>query len=467
MTLNPAALALFALLAGSPAEPGLVLIEGVPHVRQKPDFCGEACAAMALAKLGHRADQDLVFDRSGLDPLEGRGCHTKELERALRAIGFAVGEVWHVVGASAAAKDLESLWKDLLADLRKGVPSIACMRYSAARDAPEHFRLVLGYDPGKDEVLYHEPAEEGGAYRRMARGAFLDLWPLKYDRERWTVIRLRLEAGRIALEPSGERFTAADYAQHVRALKRRLPRGFSLALAPPFVVAGDETAATVRRRARDTVAWAVGRLKEAYFDDDPEEIIDVWLFKDNESYERNVRELFGKSPATPFGYYSADDRALVMNIATGGGTLVHEIVHPFVRANFPACPAWLNEGLASLYEQSGERDGKIAGFTNWRLAGLQEAVRAGKVPTFRELTSSGDNGFYRSDRGTNYAQARYLCYYLQEKGLLGRYYREALRSAKEDPTGYETLKRVLGKREDEMPAFEEAWRGFVMGLRYP
>ena len=34
-----------------------------------------------------------------------------------------------------------------------------------------------------------------------------------------------------------------------------------------------------------------------------------------------------------------------MNISTGGGTLVHEIVHPFIEANFPACPPWLNEGL--------------------------------------------------------------------------------------------------------------------------
>ena len=53
------------------------------------------------------------------------------------------------------------------------------------------------------------------------------------------------------------------------------------------------------------------------------------------------------------------DNALVMNIATGGGTLVHEIVHPFMEANFPACPSWFNEGLGSLYEQSGARDGRI------------------------------------------------------------------------------------------------------------
>ena len=41
-----------------------------------------------------------------------------------------------------------------------------------------------------------------------------------------------------------------------------------------------------------------------------------------------------------------------MNIATGGGTLVHEIVHPFMAANFEQCPSWFNEGLGSLYEQS-------------------------------------------------------------------------------------------------------------------
>ena len=30
-----------------------VLIKDVPHVKQKPDFCGEACAEMALARLGN------------------------------------------------------------------------------------------------------------------------------------------------------------------------------------------------------------------------------------------------------------------------------------------------------------------------------------------------------------------------------------------------------------------------------
>ena len=117
--------------------------------------------------------------------------------------------------------------------------------------------------------------------------------------------------------------------------------------------------------------WAVDRLKALYFQRDPEFIIDIWLFRDRESYEEHAEKLFGDKPYTPYGYYSAQHRALVMNIATGGGTLVHEIVHPFMAANFAACPSWINEGLASLYEQSGEENGQIKGFVNWRLDGLQ------------------------------------------------------------------------------------------------
>ena len=64
-------------------EKELVLIKGVPHVEQKPDYCGEACGEMVLRKLGYDADQDYVFKMSGLDPELGRGCYTRDLKKAL------------------------------------------------------------------------------------------------------------------------------------------------------------------------------------------------------------------------------------------------------------------------------------------------------------------------------------------------------------------------------------------------
>jgi len=266
-------------------------------------------------------------------------------------------------------------------------------------------------------------------------------------------------------EASPEAEPRDAFAERMAELRARAPEGFTIESAPPFIVLGDEPAATVRRRARDTVRWAVGLLKTEYFAKDPDEIIAIWLFKDRDSYQTHALELFGERPSTPFGYYSAANRALVMNISTGGGTLVHEIVHPFVRANFPACPTWFNEGLASLYEQCGERDGRIRGFTNWRLAGLKRTIRARRLRSFKELTATTTEEFYGEDSGTHYAQARYLCYYLQEKGLLRKFYRAFRERCEEDPTGYATLKEVLG--EPDMDAFGERWRAYVLRLRFP
>ncbi len=259
--------------------------------------------------------------------------------------------------------------------------------------------------------------------------------------------------------------TAQDYMNHVDRLRERVSNDFTIVVQPPFVVIGDEPSAMVRRRATNTVGWAVEKLKKEYFDRNPDHILDVWLFKDKSSYERNAERLFGSAPQTPYGYYSPADRALVMNIATGGGTLVHEIVHPFVAANFPKCPAWLDEGLGSLYEQSAEQNGRIVGLTNWRLEGLQRAIRAKRLESFRVLTATSDETFYDDDRGVHYAQARYLCYYLQEKGLLKQFVRDFMASSASDPTGYETLKKTLG--EADMAAFQGRWEKFVTGLTFP
>lgn len=443
-----------------------VLIKDVPHVLQKPDFCGEACVAAWLNKLNLPVDQDAVFNRSGLDPLLGRGCYTKELAAAMRNLGFEPGKVWYSVQANNAPKQLDALWKQVRADLQAGQASIVCTRFDAQPNTTEHFRLVVGHDPRTDEVLYHDPAIKNGAYLRMKRKAFLDLWPLKYSPDAWTVVWLRTGLDMYRYAKPSEGLAAADFAQHVMQLKRRIPHDdFTVIIQKPFVVIGDEKPEKVRERATRTVKWAVDNLKASFFNKEPETILDIWLFKDKASYEKHATALFGSRPTTPFGYYSAQHKALVMNIATGGGTLVHEIVHPFVAADFPACPSWLNEGLGSLFEQCAPVDGRIEGLTNWRLAGLQEAIRDDRLPAFKTLCSTTTDEFYDDPSGTNYAQARYLCYYLQERDLLRKFYRQFRANAAADPDGYNTLVALLGN--PDMPQFQTDWQAWVLKLRFP
>ena len=108
--------------------------------------------------------------------------------------------------------------------------------------------------------------------------------------------------------------------------------------------------------------------------------------------------------------------------------------------------------------------GRSWGYTNWRLAGLQEALLEGTVPSFATLLSTTENGFYREDPGTNYGQARYLCYWLQEQGTLRAFYRDFIAAAKRDPTGIATLRKHVGT--DDLDAYAKQWRRFVLDLRF-
>ena len=213
--------------------------------------------------------------------------------------------------------------------------------------------------------------------------------------------------------------------------------------------------------------WAVDRLRGALFQRDPEFIIDIfWLFRDRESYEGHG----GNSSATNRTRRTDIIRPNMRcagdgNIATGGGTLVHEIVHPFMAANFAACPSWFNEGRVRCMRNSGEENGQIKGFVNWRLDGLQRTIRAGRLPTFETLCGTTTDEFYHRDKGANYGQARYLCLYLQEHGLLKKFYDEFRASANGDSTGYHALQSVL--EEKDMADFQKRWEAWVLSLRRP
>jgi hypothetical protein len=116
------------------------------------------------------------------------------------------------------------------------------------------------------------------------------------------------------------------YAAHVQDLRRRLPAGFTVVQQRPFVVIGDEDEAVVKERSDDLVRWSIDALKREYFAKDPLQTTDIFLFQDDASYRKHMFALYGIRPSTRFGFYSPQHDALLMNIATGGGTLVHEMV---------------------------------------------------------------------------------------------------------------------------------------------
>jgi hypothetical protein len=236
-------------------------------------------------------------------------------------------------------------------------------------------------------------------------------------------------------------------------------QGFIVVIEGPWVVIGDEGATKMKSRT-NFVRWVTRLLEADYFTKRPDEIIEVWLFKNETTYRKGAKKFFDDEPETPYGYFSPEDNALVMNIGPGAGTLSHEMVHPYMEANFPNVPSWFNEGLASLYEQPRERDGHMWGTTNWRLPGLQSMIKAKTLPTLTTLMKTSREEFYNADFDA-YAYARFLCQYLQDHGKLHDFYKKFLADTK-DPSGIAALEAVVGM---DVKAFQPVFEKWAASLK--
>jgi hypothetical protein len=269
-----------------------------------------------------------------------------------------------------------------------------------------------------------------------------------------------LVAGCCKVGATSEPIARADLERHREDELDRAGAGYVAAVArPPFVVVS--TSNVDRDDAIATIEWAGARLRRQLFDVEPAKPITVWVFGTEDEYRRGSSAALGIIPDTPYGFYSPCKRALVVDAAYGWGTLVHEMVHAYMDADFPEAPVWVGEGMASLFENSAPRpDDTISGTTNWRLSSLQIALQRSKAPSFVALAKGGRGVFHGENGDLYYAAARYLCFWLQEHGLLERFYREH-RRRKGD--GLDVLREVTGM---ETASLRSEWETFVLALSY-
>ncbi len=298
------------------------------------------------------------------------------------------------------------------------------------------------------------------------------------------MLALRIESFRVTFVPSGaatrsttrtassgatsrasglEQGLAASCRKSLDALRRKAGVNLTHKLDGPFLLAGDLSEAELNRIVDQTIRPAAEALWRQFFQTRPMEPITILLFAGEPSYERYARELFGDTRIPHFGYYRPADRALVMNLATGTGTLVHELVHALAAFDFPKMPDWFSEGLASLYEQCTLAGGEIRGLPNWRLPDLQEALRKGTVRPLKELLTAA--AFRGPGEGLNYAPARYFCLYMQDRDVLRMFYRRFRDGVAEDPTGLRFVEEVF--RGEPLDRLDRDYGRWVLTLRWP
>jgi hypothetical protein len=242
--------------------------------------------------------------------------------------------------------------------------------------------------------------------------------------------------------------TAAD-------LRGKLDKTFSIEVSPPFVVAGNMGEPQLASYTDGSVVRPAQTMWKCYFRKRPQEPITILLFTDANSYGLWAKKLLGDDDVPHFGYFRRERRTMVMNIATGTGTLVHELTHALIDPDFPKVPDWFNEGLASLHEQCNVEADRVVGLVNWRLPALQKAVEDGKLRSLEDLLTADD--FYGEQKGLNYAQARYFCMYAQSKGLLEKFYVRLRDGGEGKRAGVDAVEAVFGKKIGQVEKDYLAW----------
>jgi len=247
------------------------------------------------------------------------------------------------------------------------------------------------------------------------------------------------------VDPAPPRDQEAMQAAAVEELRKELGAGFVVGGRFPFAVGSDLTPERMSRYVEGTIGKAYDAFYGQFFKVRPDCVFRVYLFANDVSFRENVKRLWDEKTISPYGWYSPAKKALIMNIGTGGGTLVHEMVHALMAFDFPDVPTWFSEGMGSLFEQCSIDAGTILGHENWRLPILKKDIAEKRILPLRKLMATSRGEFLDGESSLHYAQARYFCMHMQEEGLLTEFYKAFRDGFAADKTGIPTAEKVLGK----------------------
>ncbi len=170
-------------------------------------------------------------------------------------------------------------------------------------------------------------------------------------------------------------------------------------------------------------------------------------------------------PAGVAGYYDLSARTLTSLSASN--TLIHEFTHALEHGDEVRSgqrhAAWIQEGLATLFQRSRVQKGQIEVLPDASLAALQESVRQKTCRSLAALCAMQRPAF-SADATVCYPHVRYVMLYLLRQGKLTEFYAAYKAGYASDPTGVKTLEAVLGKPLDQVDA---EWRQWVLGQEPP
>lgn len=182
------------------------------------------------------------------------------------------------------------------------------------------------------------------------------------------------------------------------------------------------------------VAATADRLEKAYMFytsyynvRPPDKLIAVYLMGSKEALDKAALKTHRlKLPVVNIGYSSLADLSILGNSdAKNVGTLYHELFHLIIRTDIGDVPAWLDEGIAALYETSVWKNNILKGqVANWRTEVLEQSLKMGSLKPLKYLVEENWTGFTVNSfsdacqTAVNYALAKHFAIFMQERNWL-------------------------------------------------
>jgi len=141
----------------------------------------------------------------------------------------------------------------------------------------------------------------------------------------------------------------------------------------------------------------------------PKNYITVFLSNDYYDVTKDIRRIYGDTiNKYILGYTNPKSFGIVawLPSAQGVGTIKHELIHLLLHNQFSLCPHWIEEGIATLFEESFFSGDELAPQGNWRgtlLNSLDRYNLALNTKLFRETINRTGNDTPEEISASNHA----------------------------------------------------------------
>ena len=350
---------------------------------------------------------------------------------------------------------------------------LAQRQWAEARDA---YGVALESHPNDVDSRYGlaialaQSGDADGAVETLVRAigaGFVDFHRLERD-SRWDPIRGRREfrailAGwRDLLDARADTNEAALRrlfgAGHRVSRDQRLRLIYSSAWRP-------ESFELARHELDSVAAWAFVTLFDEPAPDDPHP--DPWVSVILPTPEKFTAMMMTLGIGANVGGIYDQDRLQLIGRDIGP-SLRHEFLHVLhwrlLTRTGQRHPDWIMEGLGALVEDMDpdpETPGAVRPALSWRTNIAKQLLDIGRLVSIRDLAEMDRETFRGRRPNANYAQARAVMLFLDQRGDLGPFFRRYVEQYDTDQTGLTALLSTLGL---DAAGFDAAFRAWLADL---